>query len=151
MSPDNIVQFYPGDELIIVIPPVVKNATNLVCKILWMYCTKFQNVIECICVQIHPADRPTVVCDQLSSHHYLPRDRQIAMEFPIQVRNYAEHHLFSTNHPDCPTITQYWNQGAGINVAICGYTTQLLVLLQLKHLAFLEVYRKTDYESYTND
>jgi hypothetical protein len=76
---------------------------------------------------------------------------KIAMEFPVQVRNYAERHLFSTNHPDCPTITQYWNQGAGINVAVCCYTTQLLVLLQLKHLAFLEVYQKTDSKSYTND
>jgi hypothetical protein len=73
------------------------------------------------------------------------------MEFLVRVRNYVEGHLFASDHPDRPTITQYWNQGAGINVVIWGYRTQLPVLLQLKYLAFLEVYRKLYSECYTND
>jgi len=39
----------------------------------------------------------------------------------------------------------------GFTVAACGYSSQLPVLLQLEFLAFLEVYRKTDFERYTND
>ncbi len=67
------------------------------------------------------------------------------------MRNYVEQHLFASDHPDSPTITQYWNQGTGINVVICEYTTQLPVLLQLKYLAFLEVYMKRHLECYTNN
>ncbi len=73
------------------------------------------------------------------------------MEFPVRVRNYTERHLFASDHPDRPTITQYWNQGAGINVVICGYTTQLPILLQLKYLAFLELYMTRHSTCYTND
>ena len=116
-----------------------------------MYCNKFQNFIERTCVQIHPTYCPTVVSNRLSSHHYLPCDGQLAMEIPVRLWNYAECHLFSTDPPDRLTIAQYWNQGVGFTVAACGYSSQLPVLLQLECLAFLEVYRKTDFERYTND
>ena len=153
ISSDNIVIvcLNPGDELIVVIPPVSKNTTNLGRKVLRMYCKKFENVVERSFSNIHPADRPNVVSDWLASHHFLPRDGQMAMEFPVRVRNYAEQHLFASDHPDRPTITQYWHQGAGINIAGCGYTTQCPVLLQLKYLAFLEVYMMLHLECYTND
>jgi hypothetical protein len=45
----------------------------------------------------------------------------------------------------------YWKQGAGINIAVCGYMTQATVLLQFKHLAFLEVYQLTQDDSYHNE
>jgi hypothetical protein len=89
ISPDDIVCLDPGDELIVVIPPIGKNATYLGCKVLRMYNEKFQNVIKRTCANVHPADRPSV-CKWLCSHHYLPRDGQMAMEFSVQVRNYAE-------------------------------------------------------------
>ena len=151
ISPDDIVRLDPDDEFVVVIPPISKNTTDLGRKVLLMYCKMFENVVEQTCSNIHPADRPNVVSDQMASHHFLPRNGQIAMEFPVRVRNYAEQHLFASDHPDRPTITQYWNQGVGINVVICGYTTQLPVLLQLKYLAFLEVYMKRHLECYTND
>jgi hypothetical protein len=150
ISPDDIVCLDPGDELMVVIPPIGKNTMDLGCKVLRMYNKKFQNVIKQTCVNIHPADHPSV-CDWLCSHHYLPLNKQMAMEFPVRVRNYAEQHLFVTDHPDRPTIIQYWNQGAGINVSVCGYTTWLPVLLQLKYLAFLEIYRKLHSKCYKNN
>jgi hypothetical protein len=151
ISPDNIVCLDPGNEFIVVIPPVSKNTMDFGCKILWMYCKMFENVVKQTCSNIHPANCPDVVSDWMASHHFLPRDGQIAIEFPVRVRNYAERHLFASDHPDRPPITQYWNQGAGINVVICGYTTQLPILLQLKYLAFLEVYMKRHLECCTNN
>ena len=92
ISSDNIVIvcLNPGDELIVVIPPVSKNTTNLGRKVLRMYCKKFENVVERSFSNIHPADRPNVVSDWMASHHFLPRDGQIAMEFLVRVRNYAD-------------------------------------------------------------
>ena len=48
ISSDNIVIvcLNPGDELIVVIPPVSKNTTNLGRKVLRMYCKKFENDVE---------------------------------------------------------------------------------------------------------
>ena len=149
--PDDMVCLDPDNEFIVVIPPVSKNTTDLGCKILWIYCKTFKNVVKQTCSNIHPVDRPSVVSDRMASHHFLPQDGQIAMEFPVRVRNYAEQHLFASDHPDRPTITRYLNQGAGINIVIWGYTTQLPVLLQLKYLAFLEVYMKRHLECYRND
>jgi len=151
ISPDDIVRLDPGDEITVVIPPVSKNTMDLGGKVLWMYCKMFELVVKRSCSNIHPADRPNVVSDRMASHHFFPRDGLIAMEFPVRVRNYAEQHLFASDHPDRPTITQYWNQGAGINVVICGYTTQLPILLQLKYLAFLELYMTHHSTCYTND
>ena len=151
ISPDDIVRLDPGDEITVVIPPVTKNTTDLGGKVLRMYCKMFEHVVERSCLSIHPADRQNVVSDRITSHHFFPRDGLMAMEFPVRVRNYAERHLFASDHPDRPTVTQYWNQGAGINVVICGYTTQLPILLQLKYLAFLEIYMTRHSTCYTND
>jgi hypothetical protein len=46
ISPDDIVCLNPGDELIVVIPPIGKNNTDLGCEVLWMYKKKFLNVIK---------------------------------------------------------------------------------------------------------
>jgi hypothetical protein len=37
----------------------------------------------------------------------------------------------------------FWQQGAGINLYVCGYSTQQSVLLELRYVAYLEVYLKT--------
>jgi hypothetical protein len=36
-----------------------------------------------------------------------------------------------------------WQQGAGINLSVCGYLTQQSVLLELRYVAYLEVFLKT--------
>jgi hypothetical protein len=79
ISPDDIVCLDPGDELIVVIPPIGKNTTDPGCKVLRMNNKKFRNVIKQTCSNIHPADRLSLFFDRLCSHHYLPWDGQMSM------------------------------------------------------------------------
>jgi hypothetical protein len=88
--PQTIVPLDPGNKFIVVILPVSKNSTDLGRKVLPMYCKTFKNIAEQTLSNIHPADRPNVVSDWMASHHFLPRDGQIAMEFLVRVRNYAD-------------------------------------------------------------
>ncbi len=40
-------------------------------------------------------------------------------------------------------IKMFWQQGTGINLLVCGYLIQQSVLLELRYVAYLEVYLKT--------
>jgi hypothetical protein len=85
ISPDDIVLCLdPGDELIVVIPPIGKNTTDLGCKVLWMYNKIFQNVIKQTCSNIHPADR-CWNCQTCCHQQHLRWRRQ-------QRRHHCHHH-----------------------------------------------------------
>ena len=64
------------------------------------------------------------------------------------MRNYAEREHFEREHADSSIDDMYWRQGAGFNLVICGYTTQVSVLLKLRHVAHLQVYMKTSADSF---
>ena len=40
-------------------------------------------------------------------------------------------------------IKMFWQQGAGINLSVCGYLTEQSVILELRYVAYLEVFLKT--------
>jgi hypothetical protein len=83
ISPKTIVRLDPGNEWMVVILPVSKNTTDRGCKVLRMHCKKFQNIIKQTFLNIHRVDHPNFVSHWLSSHHHLPWDGQMAMEFPV--------------------------------------------------------------------
>ena len=41
-------------------------------------------------------------------------------------------------------VDHSWSQGAGINLSVCGYSLNETVLLQLRHVGYLEVYKQTE-------
>jgi hypothetical protein len=44
-----------------------------------------------------------------------------------------------------------WQQGAGINLSICGYLMQQSVLLELRYVAYLEVLLKTLLDAFISE
>ncbi len=83
--------------------------------------------------------------------HALPRNDVNILQFCVRVANYPERCHFESEGIHSQQVDMYCKQGAGINVAVCGYTTQATVLLQFKHAAFLEVYQLTQEDSYLNE
>ncbi len=83
--------------------------------------------------------------------HVLPRDDTTILQFCVRVVNYPEQRHFESETLHSQLVDMYWKQGAGINVAVCGYATQATVLLQFKHIVFLEVYELTKDDSYLNE
>ena len=92
---------------------------------------------------MRPNERVLFVPQVIQDHHEFRRDGEIFVEYPVRVRNYAEQERFEREHAD-----MYWRQGAGVNLVVCGYTTQVSVLLELRHVAHLQVYMKTSADSF---
>ncbi len=64
---------------------------------------------------------------------------------------YPECENFEHEVTDVRVMDMSWQQGAGIYVGVCGYTLQQLVLLQLQYVAYLDIYRKTYPDNFTNN
>ena len=89
---------------------------------------------------MNPNKRTIIVVQVIQDHHKFRRDGHIFVEFPVRVHNYAEQEHFEREHANSCVIDMYWRQGARENLVICGFTTQLAVLLELRHVAHLQVY-----------
>ena len=89
---------------------------------------------------MNPNKRTIIVVQVIQDHHKFRRDGQIFIEFPVRVHNYAEQEHFEREHANSCVIDMYWRQGAGVNLVICGFITQLAVLLELRHVAHLQGY-----------
>jgi hypothetical protein len=145
------VRLAAGKDLIIVIPAIeVDKQITCVGIIRQFYTKKFHRIIEKTCGRINPVDRASLAEEALVKHA-LPRDDATILQFCVRVVNYPEQCHFESEALHSQQVDKYWKQGAGINVTICGYTTQATVLLQFKHDAFLEVYQLTQDDSYLNE
>ena len=100
---------------------------------------------------MHPEERALyvewVVCD----NHEFKRDGQVYVEYAVCMQNYAEREYSKREHTNSRAIDMFWKQGAGINHVVCGYTTQVLVLLELRHVAYLQIFMKTCADSFLSD
>ena len=145
---EDIVRLKAGDELIVVIPAITSKTDKGLVIILWQYINVFQRVIKKSLMWMNLDERTTFVAQVIQDHQEFRRDGQIFVEYPVRVRNYAERENFEREHADSCVIDMYWRQGVGVNLVICGYTTQLSVLLELRHVAHLQVYMKTSADSF---
>jgi hypothetical protein len=42
----------------------------------------------------------------------------------------------------------YWQQGAGINLSVCSYSMQHLVMMEFCHVGYLEIYGRVQYDAF---
>jgi hypothetical protein len=141
------VRLAAGRELIIVIPAIKLVNLSSVGTIHQFYCKKFCRIIARTCAHINPADCASLAEDALVDHQ-LQCNNATILQFCVRVNNYPEQCHFESQHLNNQLVDMYWKQGACINIAVCAYTTQVTVLLQFKHIAFLEVYQLTKDDSY---
>ncbi len=150
LLPHDIVRLAAGKESIIVIP-TIEVVKQIMCVgiIHQFYTKKFWRIIKKTCRHINPVYRASLAEEALVEHA-LPSDDATIFQFCVRVVNYPERCHFELDAIHSQQVDMYWKQGAGINVAVCGYTTQATVLLQYKYVAFLEVYQLTQDDSYLN-
>ena len=137
-----------GDELVVVIPAITNKTDKGLAIILRQYVNVFQRVIKKSLLWMNPDERSTFVEQVIRDHHEFKRDGHTFVEYPVRVCNYAEREHFEREHANPSVIDMYWRQGAGVNLVICGYTTKVTVLLELRHVAHLQVYMKTSADSF---
>ncbi len=44
-----------------------------------------------------------------------------------------------------------WQQGAGFNIAVCGYSMQHSLLIQFCHIAYLKIFGRVQHDYYLNN
>ncbi len=125
LLPHDIVRLAARKDLIIVIP-AIQVVTQIMCVgiIHQFYTKKFCRIIEKICGCINLVDCASLAEEALVKHA-LPRDDATILQFCVRVVNYPEQCHFESEALHSQQVDVYWKQGAGINVAVCGYTTHL--------------------------
>jgi hypothetical protein len=140
-----------NDELIVVIPASTEKTDKDVSIVLRKYYGLFQRIIDKSNRRINPDDRDWYVKQVIANDHEFRRDGMRYVEFSVRVRNYAEREHFERDHLDSRIVDTFWRQGAGINVVVCGYATQLSVLIELRDVAYLQLYMKTSPDAFVSD
>jgi len=150
LPPEDIVRLKANDKLIVVIPAFTEKTDKDVLLVLCKYYWLFQRIIDKSNRRINPDDRDWYVKKVIANDHEFSRDGMIYVEYSVRVRNYAEREHFERDHFDSRIVDTYWRQGAGINVAVCGYATQLSVLIELRDVAYLQLYMKTSPDAFVS-
>ncbi len=151
LPPEDIVWLKANDELIVVIPALTKKTDKDVLLVLRKYYLLFQRLIDKSNRRINPEDRDWYVKQVIANDHEFRQDGMIYVEYAVRVRNYAEREHFERDHFDSHIVDTYWRQGAGINVVVCGYTTQLSVLIELRDVDYLQLYMKKSSDAFISD
>ena len=111
----------------------------------------FQRIINKTNGHINPDGRDWYVEQVIASDHKFRQDRQRYVVYAVCVLNYAEREKFERDHYDSCIVDTYWRQGAGINLVVCGYTTQQSVLIELREVAYLQIYMKTSSDAFLSN
>jgi hypothetical protein len=129
LLPHDIVRLAAGKDLIIVIP-AIKMVKQIRCVgiIRQFNSEKFCRIIKKTCGCINPVDRASLAEEPLAKHA-LPRNDATILQFCVRVVNYPERCHFESEALHSQQVDMYWKQGAGINIAVSGCTTQATVLL----------------------
>jgi hypothetical protein len=143
LLPEDIVRLSAGASIIVVIPPTLRTTTPFVRSRRALYSTLFDHVIEKSYSWMKTDSERARIVDECRLSHHVQREGEKALEYRVRVTNYAERGLFDMDDPDKTQINLVWNQGAGINVVICGYSRRYSVLLQLRDIGLMEIHRLT--------
>ena len=140
-----------NDELIVVIPALTKKTDKDVLLVLCKYYLLFKRIIDKSNRRINPEDRDCYVKQVIANDHEFRQDGMIYVEYAVRMCNYAEREHFERDHFDSRIVDTYWRQGTGINVVVCGYATQLSVLIELRDVGYFQFYMKTSSDAFVSD
>ena len=146
LPPEEIVRLFPGDQIIVVIPahrPKSSNDNHAIVEsrgVIDRYRRYFSKVIDSTIKQTFAGDRATLVSDTIDEIHTFLREDVRFLEFECRAINYPLRETLESKTFDMRSLDHNWDQGAGINLAVCGYTSRQTVLMQLQHVAYLEIY-----------
>ena len=135
IPPPVIVRLSPGDELIVVLPAITTTLAKKALPVIDHYRRSFSRVVDRTLRAISPADRTPVVNDAIRDRHTFLRSNAHFWEFECRVKSYPLREQLELESLDEAVIRTNWDQGAGIDVSVCGYTTQQSVLLKLRDVA----------------
>ena len=151
ISPPEIVRLSPGDKIIVVLPAITSTLAKNALPVIDHYRRSFSRVVDRTLRAISPADRTPDVDEAIRDRHIFLRSNAYFWEFESRVKSYPIREQLELESLDEAVIRTNWDQGAGIDVSVCGYTTQQSVLLKLRDVAYLQFYRRSDPESFLND
>ena len=97
-----------------------------------------------------PADRAAVVDDAIQYRHTFLRSNEEYWEFKCRAKSYPLRENLALESVNEAVIHMNWDQGMGIDLSVCGYTTQQSVLLKLCDIASLQVDRQSSPECFLN-
>ena len=157
LRPKEIVCLSPGDEIIIVLPaPCQKTSNESPLIVEWRaaidrYKRAFSRVIDSTIKLRYSGDRTAFISEVIEERHTFLREDIEFLEFECRAVNYPLREQLASESICLRSINYNWDQGAGINLSVCGYTERQKVLLKLHDVAFLEVYKLTPPDCFTTD
>ena len=98
-----------------------------------------------------PGDRTLIVSNAIDERHTFLREDIKYFQFECRAANYPLREQLESESFVMRAIDHNWNQGAGVNLSVCGYSIRQSVLMQLRHVAYLEVYKLTAPDCFTTD
>ncbi len=150
LPPEDIVCLKIGNEIIIVIPVFAVNGKvsgNIAC-ILMSYTRAFERVMDNTLRRLYPGNRTSLVSNIVHESHTLLREGRVFLMYSCRVRNFAEQENLEQELSYHRAFEMYWQQGAGINLTLCGYSMQHSVMMEFCHVGYLEIYGRTKYDSF---
>jgi hypothetical protein len=81
----------------------------------------------------------------------LLREDRAFLEYSCHVRNFAEQEYLERELSDHRAVNMYWQQGAGLNLSLSGYSMQHMVMMECCHVGYLETYRRMKYNSFLSE
>ena len=152
MSPDDIVRLSPGDEIIVVLPAVHSRLPTEAIRVIAHYQRLFSRVINLSLPDtVHRADRTNIVTEIIRDNHSFLRADLHFLEFSCRAKSYPIREHLGQESFDEALVNRWCDQGAGIDLSVCGYTASHTVLLQLRFIPYVQVYRRTPPECFLND
>ena len=135
MSPDNIVRLSPGDEIIVVLPAVHSRLPTEAIRVIAHYRSLFSRVINLSLPDtVNRADRTNIVTEIIRDNHSFLRADLHFLEFSCRAKSYPIREHLGQESFDEALVHRWCDQGAGIDLSVCGYTASHTVLLQLRFI-----------------
>ena len=92
-----------------------------------------------------------IVSNAIDERHTFLREDMKYFQFECRAANYPLREQSESESFVMRAIDHNWNQGAGVNLSVCGYSIRRSVLMQLRHVAYIEIYKLTAPDCFTTD
>ncbi len=130
LPPHDIICLKAADELIVVILVLGKKVPDDWALVLLSYARAFKKVVDNTMQWLHPCNQTFVVAQSICDKHTLLQEDSPFLEFACCVHNYTKRKYLELEVSDNQAINMYWQQGAGLNLAVCGYLMQRSVMIE---------------------